>query len=93
MKLPKHEASLHLTHNQHKAYYMTVQQAVLENNFGYGEDDWVSDEQREKAIATNECWTLQWYPDTPVGFHKQSAADLNVLLAACSDEDSTIVST
>ena len=67
-KWPRHAASLHLTHNQHKAYYQTVAQSIEQDDHGYQADCWVSKEQKAKAIATNECWTLQWYPNTPVGF-------------------------
>lgn len=82
---PKHEASMCLTHNEHKAYYRTVDEAIREEDHGYTHDCWVSPEQRQKAIDTNECWTLQWYPETPIGFHILSAADLDVLLkAACA---------
>ena len=81
---PHHEASLHLTHNDHKSYYRTVEQAVEHGEHGYI-DCWVSDEQRQKAIETNECWTLQWYPATPVGSCTLSAADLDVLLSAAAD--------
>lgn len=77
-----HAASLHLKHNQHKSYYQTVQESVDGEDFGYTDNCWVSPEQRQKAIDTNECWTLQWYPDTPVGFYVMSAADLDVLLEA-----------
>lgn len=83
--LPAHEAGLHLTHNVHKNYYRTVKELVEEDDHGYAEDDWVSPEQRQKAIETNECWTLQWYPHTPVGFCLLSAADLDVLLAAARE--------
>lgn len=82
MQFPEHKASLHLTHNQHKAYYKTVQEEIDDGGNGYEADCWVSPEQRQKAIETNECWTLQWYPHTPVGFCLLSAADLDVLLAA-----------
>jgi hypothetical protein len=81
---PKHEASLHLTHNDHKGYYLTVRDAIEAGDHGYHYDDWVSDEQRQKAIDTNECWTLQWYPNTPVGFCLMSAADLSALLIAAN---------
>lgn len=81
---PKHEASLHLTHNEHKSYYQTVQQRIDDGDHGMTDDCWVSPEQRQKAIDTNECWTLQWYPDTPVGFCILSAADIDVLLAAAN---------
>ena len=84
MKFPRHEASLHLTHNQHKAYYRTVQDEIDDDGHGYREDDWISSEQRQKAIDTNECWTLQWYPDTPIGSYVLSAADLEPLLEAAN---------
>lgn len=84
MNFPKHEASLHLTHNDHKSCYQTVAQFIEDGSHGYRNEDWVSDEQRMKAIETNECWTLQWYPDTPVGFILMSASDLDVLLAAAN---------
>ena len=29
---------------------------------------WVSDEERERAIRENSVWTIHWYPETPVGF-------------------------
>ena len=78
MKFPKHEASLHLCHNEHKSNYETVLENIL-----YRDDDfyhWVSVEQRQKAIDANDFWYIQWYPDTPVGFHCVAAADLDVLL-------------
>lgn len=81
---PAHKASLHLTHNQHKAYYRTVAEEIEGGE--HGMDCWVSDEQKQKAIATDECWTLQWYPETPIGFCILSAADLDVLLVAANAE-------
>ncbi len=83
---PEHNAGMFLRHNEHKGYYKTVQQAITDDDFGYGGDAWVSPEQRQKAIDTNECWSIQWYPDTPVGFHVLSAADLDVLLAAACED-------
>lgn len=78
---PPHAASLHLTHNQHKAYYETVEEYTADSSH----DSWVSEEQRAKAIASNDMWELQWYPDTPIGFYRLFAADLDVLLAASTD--------
>lgn len=86
MQFPKHEASLHLTHNDHKSYYRTVAEAIEDGDHGYKAEDWISPEQRQKAIDTNECWTLQWYPNTPVGFYILSAADLNALLEAANKD-------
>lgn len=80
LKFPSHNASLHLTHNEHKSYYQTVAQMIDEQDHGYSDGCWISDEQKQNAIETNDCWTLQWYPDTPVGFHILAAADLDALL-------------
>lgn len=84
MKLPNHKAGLFLTHNEHLNYYRTVQQEIDEGCHGFTDDCWVSEEQRQKAIDTNSCWTLQWYPNTPIGFNILSAADLDVLLEAAN---------
>lgn len=61
--LPAHEASLHLEHNPHKAYYITVEQHMED-----GLADWISEEEKQKAIATQDYWVLQWYPRSPVFF-------------------------
>jgi hypothetical protein len=82
MIFPEHKASLHLTHNQHKAYYETLE-SYLES---FGEDDhkhnWVSEEHKVKALDTQELWELQWYPDTPIGSYVLWAADLEIILKA-----------
>ena len=85
MKFPKHKASLHLQHNDHKMSYMTVAQAIADEDHGY--NDWVSEEQKQKAIETNDCWYLQWYPETPIGFNILAAADLDVLLKATLEDE------
>ena len=85
MQFPKHEASLELTHNEHKACYRTVAQSIADDDHGYQDDCWVSEEQKQKAIDTNDCWVLQWYPNTPVGFCILAAADLDVLLAKANE--------
>lgn len=30
---------------------------------------WASEDERQKAIRDNSVWTIQWYPNTPVGFY------------------------
>lgn len=84
INLPKHEASLSLTHNDHKGYYKTVQQAIDDGDHGYL--DWISEKQKQKAIATNDCWIIQWYPSTPIGFCILAAADLEALLEAANKD-------
>jgi len=87
MKFPKHEGGLILTHNDHKSCYRTVKKAIDYNDPGYRDSDWVSEEQKQKAIETNDCWTLQWYPNTPISFNILSAADLEVLLKYVGEHD------
>jgi len=84
LPLPTH-MTVHLIHNEHKMSYGTVADSVAMQEHGYADDAWVSLEQRQKAIDTNECWSLQWYPQTPVGFYILSAADLDALLSAASE--------
>lgn len=83
-EFPKHEASLHLTHNQHKAYYETVEAAIESGT--YRDEKWVSPEQRQKAIKTDSVWEVQWYPHTPIGSHTLLACDLGVLLEAARED-------
>lgn len=57
MEFPEHKAGLFLTHNEHKNYYKTVAQCIEDEDHGY--TDWVSEEQKQKAIETDECWFLR----------------------------------
>ena len=83
---PKH-LCLHLEHNQHKACYETVEQWLAYYNNECG--DWVSEEQKQKAIATDSCWSLKWYPDNPIGSYRLLACDLDVLLKEAADDVGT----
>lgn len=84
LKFPPHKASLTLTHNQHKDYYLTVEQSIEQQDHGYTDDCWVSEEEKQKAIETDDCWSLQWYPNSPVGFLMLTAHNLTTLLKAAS---------
>lgn len=80
--LPAHEAELSLVHNEHKSIYQSAEQ-WLENQAAFGPVDWfVSDAERERAIAMDSIWVLQWYPSTPIGFHRLAASSLEALLEA-----------
>lgn len=78
---PKHAAGLVLEHNPHLTSYATVERYTDDLD----DDEWVSAEQRQKAIEAGCLWTLTWFPNTPVGSHSLSAADLDVLLAAAKE--------
>ena len=86
MVFPEHKAGLALTHNEHMTLYQTVEQAVAEAD-ELQRFQWVSAEQRAKALETGSLWVLQWYPDTPVGFYALAAADLGALLDAATARD------
>lgn len=74
--LPPHKASLHLTHNQHKAYYETVEVYLRDNDML----EFRSAEEQQACIDTNEIWELQWYPNTPISFYAIAAPTLEALI-------------
>lgn len=78
MNLPRHNASLTISHNQHKDYYKTVAEKLAGlKHIGI---DWISEEDKRVAIETDELWEMQWYPNTPIGFHLCMASSLEILL-------------
>lgn len=74
--LPKHKCGLHLQHNDHKNVYEPAGQWIADNDWC----DWENEEAKQRAIDTDEIWTIQWYPDTPVGFYALAAPTLDELL-------------
>ena len=74
MKLPEHKCGLYLSHNAHRDVYATIQDY-------YEPDDFVSSEDRQKCIDADECWGLQWYPDTPIGSHRVLGSSLELVMA------------
>lgn len=81
MKFPPHKASLYLQHNDHLSSYQTVETWLADERNIAEEPSWESPAHRQRAIDTNEIWVLQWYPDTPIGFHRVAAPTLEELLA------------
>lgn len=64
--LPAHKAGLSLQHNEHRNYYQSALEWLIgQESFGGPSFDWVSPEEREKAIREDSIWVLHWYPDTP----------------------------
>jgi hypothetical protein len=89
MKLPSHKAGLYLTHNQHKDYYETVEEHV-EEYMNMSKDDFVSLEDYQKCVDTDELWELQWYPETPIGFHKVNGSSLEIVLQKAMEIDAAL---
>lgn len=79
MKFPPHRCGLYLEHNGHRDYYESLADKVN------GEDGrlmmWENDEAKQRAIDADECWTLQWYPNTPISFYCVAAPTLDECLA------------
>ena len=82
---PKHDCSLCLEHNPHKNYYETVDAYVASTKVS-----WKDDDARNKAVQTNELWTLQWYPRTPVVFMSIAAPSLEELLAFAQEVEAEV---
>lgn len=76
MNFPKHKCGLYLQHNPHKDYYDRVETYIKDNDL----EEWENEEAKQRAIETDEIWTLQWYPDTPIGFYCVAAPTLEEVL-------------
>lgn len=79
MNLPQDKAGLYLTHNVHRGVYQTARE-WWEENKDHDLYSWPAGDL-ERALETDEVWTLQWYPDTPIGFYAIAASSLEALLA------------
>lgn len=78
-------SSLYLTFNSENGpSYQSVADVADDDRFLL---DWVSAEERAAAIQSNSIWTLQWYPDTPIGSYSVSASTLEALLTHCLSRD------
>jgi hypothetical protein len=77
--LPEHKCGLYLTHNEHRDFYESAEEYIYNRGF---EAEFISPEEMKKAIAEDSIWQLQWYPETPIGFHKICAASLEAIQEA-----------
>jgi len=77
--IPPHGISLFITHDEHKSYYATLSDDIDSFPERYSDDRWISPDDKMKAIAENEIWTMQWYPVTPIGSHTIHASSLDVM--------------
>jgi hypothetical protein len=84
--LPRHEASMTIEHNAHRATYETVEDYAEFREWDDG--NWVSVAERDRSFATQELWEIQWYPNTPIGFSVRAASSLHALLTHFATPDS-----
>ena len=78
--LPEHKCGLYLNHNEHRDVYETVEEY-------YEAKDFISLEERNKSIAEDNVWVLQWYPNTPIGFNRIAASTLEAIEAKLKEKN------
>jgi hypothetical protein len=78
--LPECKCGLHLSHNEHRDVYETIEEF-------YDADDFISPEEWNKAVAADNVWVLHWYPNTPIGFIRIAASTLDALEAKVKEID------
>lgn len=78
MKLPEHKCSLSIVHNEHKDNRETVAEWLT---FSGDRFNWKDEAAKQRAIDTDEVWSIQWYPNTPIGFIGVAAPTLDEALA------------
>ena len=78
---PEHKCGLYLTHNDHRDVYESV--------YDYYRDveDFISPEEYQKCVDTDNVWSLQWYPETPIGFCIIRAASLEAIEAQLKERN------
>lgn len=76
LEFPTRAGGLTLKHNDHKGVYESAEKYA---NNEFLRDAWESEEEKQKAILEDSIWTLQWYPETPVGFCVIAASTLEKL--------------
>ncbi|WP_375198981.1 hypothetical protein [Cupriavidus metallidurans] len=64
-----------IQHNDHALIYQPIVDWLIDHCGPDGCYD-VTPDDRDEILRTGECWTLQWYPNTPVGFNAVAAATL-----------------
>lgn len=78
-------SSLRITFNDHHTCYTRTAAEAEAEGHEFEATEWVSEEERRKAIAEESVWCLQWYPDVPLGFYRIAASSLDALLAYVRD--------
>jgi hypothetical protein len=76
MKLPEHKCGLYLQHNQYRDYYQSPAEWIEDHDVY----DWKDEASKQAAIDSSSIWTLQWYPETPIGFYAIAAPTLEEVL-------------
>lgn len=74
--LPQHKCGLYIEHNAHRDYYEPLQEKVAE----LLHDEEISPKEADEILTSDSLWSIQWYPNTPVGFYKVYGCSLSSAL-------------
>lgn len=81
--------SLMIQFNEHANNYQTVESWLKQEEErsydGCAPFDWVSPEERERAIKTDSVWVCQWYISTPIGSSSLAASTFETLMAGVNE--------
>lgn len=76
MRYTSKDGSFSIEWNPHRTNYETIEQ--WSSRF-LDELDWVSPEEKERAIREDSMFVLQWYPVSPIGFNYWAASSLEAI--------------
>ncbi len=71
------KCGIYLEVNKHRDYYDTIEEAIIEENDKSNSSPEIEPELAERMIKENMFISLQFYPDTPVGFYKVYGTSLD----------------
>lgn len=71
------KCGVHLEYRSRANSYETLKEMI---GLTHHEKDFLSSEDLQKCIDTDQYWDLQFYPETPIGFYHKTGSDVDVLL-------------
>lgn len=71
--------------NEFASCYQNAKEALLHG--ALDDDDWISSEERDKAIVENSVWEAYISPRNPVGSYTLRASSLTAILLYIQSED------
>lgn len=92
--LPEHKCGLYLEHNPHNDLvhqkhnqpdgdYSIATWLQFTDEIGCASTYDLSDDAKNEIVQKGEIWTIQWYPNTSIGFIASASFSLKELLAEC----------
>ena len=82
--IKKCKCGIYLEINKYRDYYNTIEEAIREENL-HDDDKEIEDELAERMIKENMFISLQFYPDTPIGFYKVYGTSLEEVVKKAND--------